>query len=518
MSTKKPIAADASIDAHQMSRRKFIGTLTATTIGATIVPAHVLGGPNRTPPSGKINVAYIGLGTQGLRQLGDLLNIPDVQVVAVCDPQLKSTGYLDWSPTGLRDQLRKLIGNDQWNPGGGGTIPGGLENAKEIVDAYYARNRPGQKLQGCRTYTDFRELFAQEQGLDAVQIMTPDHLHGVIAMAALKRNIAVTMHKPIANRLREGRKVIDLANRSNATTYLLPWDINGSMDLVMAWINQGAIGELKEIHNWSYRPVWPQYATLPAVTPPIPEGFDWNLWLGPEAERPYHPNYTNMVFRGWYDFGGGSMADMGHYSLWSVFEALQLAKPTVIDPCLSHVCGLRADGAAFKISNDYSFPYASSVRFKYPRGANRPAVDLVWYDGGMRPPVPPEFYDWKLEFPSEGMMFQGDKGTIMSGFRLEEPYLLSSGKPPPPKDPALADAKRPPGVLSFIEGVRKGQQVAGSFRQAWPLTEAVNLYAAALRANHILYYDADQMRVTNDDKANSYLDRTYRTGWEPENI
>ena len=142
----------------------------------------------------------------------------------------------------------------------------------------------------------------------------------------------------------------------------------------------------------------------------------------------------------------------------------------------------------------------------------------MWYDGGMRPPVPSEFYDWKLEFPSEGMMFQGDKGTIMAGFRLEEPYLLSSGKPPPPKDPALADAKRAPGVLRFIEGVKNGQQIAGSFRQAWPLTEAVNLYAAALRAKHILYYNADQMRVINDDKANSYLDRTYRAGWEPENI
>jgi len=518
MSTTTSDSANSTPKGEKIRRREFVGTLTAAAIGASIVPARVLGGPKRTAPSDRINVAYIGLGTQGLRQLGDLLNIPEVQVVAVCDPQRRPDGYRDWSPTGLRDQIRQLIGNDQWNPGGGGTIPGGLENGREIVDAYYARNRPGQKLGGCRTYTDFRELFAQEKGLDAVQIMTPDHLHGVIAMAALKRNLAVTMHKPIANRLREGRKVIDQALRSDAVTHLQPWDINGSMDQIMVWINQGAIGELQEVHNWTYRPVWPQYSTVPTQTPPAPEGFDWNLWLGPEADRPYHPNYTNMVFRGWYDFGGGSMADMGYYSLWSVFEALKLEKPTVIDPCLSHVCGFREDGMAFKISNDYSFPLASSVRFKYPRTAERPAVDLVWYDGGMRPAVPPQFYEWKREFPSEGMMFKGDQGIIMAGFRLEDPYLLSGGKPAAATDATRAVAARAPRVRRFIEGVRKSQQIAGSFRQAWPITEAVNLYAAALRANHLLYYDAERMKVTNDEKADSYLDRHYRAGWELEDI
>ena len=518
MSTTQADSANPTRETKKMSRRKFLGTLTAATLGASIVPARVLGGPKPTAPSERINVAYIGLGTQGLRQLGDLLNLPDVQVVAVCDPQRHAGAYLDWSPTGLRDQLRHLIGDDQWNPGGGSTIPGGLENGRDIVDAYYARNRPDQKLGGCRAYADFRELLAKESDLDAVQIMTPDHLHGVIATAALKRNLAVTMHKPISNRLREGRKVIDQALRAKVVTHLLPWDINGSMEPIMAWINQGAIGRLQEIHNWSYRPVWPQYSTVPTDRPPVPEGFDWNLWLGPEADRPYHPDYTNMVFRGWYDFGGGSMADMGHYSLWSVFEALKLEKPTVVDPCLSHVCGLKADGSAFKVRNDYSFPFASSVRFKYPGAAGRPAVDLVWYDGGMRPPVPPEFYEWKREFPSEGMMFKGDQGIIMAGFFLENPYLLSRSQPPPARDAARAEAARVPGVRRFIEGVKTNQQVAGSFRQAWPLTEAVNLYAAALRAGHRLDYDPERMKVTNDETADSYLDRHYRPGWELENI
>jgi hypothetical protein len=518
MNTTNPWSQQSTAQPDSIGRRRFIGNLTAATIGVSIAPSHVFGTADVPAPSERINVACIGMGTQGLRQLGDLLKIPEVQVVAVCDPQLKSAGYRDWSPTGLRDGIRKLIGNDTWTPSSGGTIPGGREDAKAIVDAFYAATRPGQTLGGCRTYTDFRELFAKEHGLDAVQVITPDHLHGLIAVAAMKRGIAISMHKPVANRLREGWKAIDLARRSDVVTHLIPWDANGSMDQVMAWIDGGAIGELREVHNWSFRPVWPQYSTIPTSSPPLPDGLDWDLWLGPEAERPYHPNYANMVFRGWYDFGGGSMADMGHYSLWSVFEALKLEKPTIIEPRLSHVCGLKDDGSAFMIRNDYSFPDACSVRFKYPRAQNRAAVDLVWHDGGMQPTVPQEFYDQGKEFPSEGMMFKGDKGTIMAGFWVDSPYVLSGegAVPIPAPVPRVSIGAR--GIKRFIEGVRKKEQIAGNFRQAWPITEAVNLYAAALRANKTLHYDANQMRVTNDATAGRYLDRSYRTGWELESI
>jgi hypothetical protein len=345
-------------------------------------------------------------------------------------------------------------------------------------------------------------------------------LHGIIAAAALKRNIAVSVHKPLSNRLLEGKKVVDLAFKSDVTTHLLPWDSNGEdMPKVMELINSGAIGKLKEVHNWSFRPVWPQYAKIPTETPKIPEGFEWDLWLGPEAVRPYHPHYTNMVFRGWYDFGGGSMADMGHYSLWSVFEALKLGKPTIIEPNFSHVCDIDEKGAAFKINNDFSFPYSSKVRFKYPAVEGRPAIDLVWYDGGMRPPVPKEFYDQGIEFPSEGMMFVGDKDIIMTrDFKAENPYLLSKGVKKSEEVSAAAGAVKVPGIKRFIDGVKAGKQIDGSFRQAWSITEAVNLYAAALRSHKTLVYDANTMKITNDKKANDYLKRDYRKGWSLDEI
>jgi len=494
-----------------MNRRTFVGGISTAAVGLTIVPSTVLGG-RHTAPSDKINLAYIGLGTQGLRQLPDIIQIPDVRISAVCDPQRKAINYYDWSPTGLRDQMRKLIGNPNWNTGGNNTIPGGLDNGKEIVDAYYTKTGQNYK---CNAYTDFRELFEKEKDLDAVQVMTPDHLHGLIATAALKRDIAVTVHKPLANRLMEGKKVVDLANKSKATTHLMPWDSNGpDMPKIMEWIDNGVIGELQEVHNWSFRPVWPQYSEIPTETPKVPEGFDWNLWVGPEAARPYHPHYTNMVFRGWYDFGGGSMADMGHYSLWTVFETLKLGKPTIIEPNFSHVCDINDKGAAFKINNNFSFPFASSCRFKYPAVNDRPAIDLVWYDGGMRPPVPKEFYEQGVEFPSEGMMFVGTKDTILTrGFHVRDPYILSKGVKQTKEVSAAAGAVKIPGVQRFVEGIKAGKQIDGGFRQAWPITEAVNLYAAALRSHKTLMYDAHTMNITNDKKANEYLDRNYRKGW-----
>ena len=137
-----------------------------------------------------------------------------------------------------------------------------------------------------------------------------------------------------------------------------------------------------------------------------------------------------MVFRGWYDFGGGSMADMGHYSLWSVFNALQLTSPTIIEPNLSHVCAMH-DPVPYEIKNDFSFPMASSVRFKYPANGSRPPVDLCWYDGGMRPPIPTELLEENKELPEEGMMFVGDKGKILAGFNIQNPQIISGNKMQP---------------------------------------------------------------------------------------
>ncbi|MFL5808793.1 MAG: gfo/Idh/MocA family oxidoreductase, partial [Flavisolibacter sp.] len=338
---------------------------------------------------------------------------------------------------------------------------------------------------------------------------------------AMKRGKHVLMHKPVSNRLIEGKKVVQMAREHpKLITHLIPWDSNGSMDTVMAWINAGAIGTLTEVHNWTNRPVWPQYPELPTDKPAVPPGFNWDLWLGPESDRPYHPNYTNMVFRGWYDFGGGSMADMGHYSLWTVFNALQLTSPTVVEPHRSHFCEFNGP-VPFRVNNNFSFPMASTVRFRYPANGKRGPVDLFWYDGGMRPEVPDELANENKELPEEAMMFVGDKGKILAGFNVEDPQIISGIKmeKPPAENKQRDQVQLTSAALPlFVQACKTGKQYPGNFVEAEHLTEAVNLYAVALRTNKTLKYDAANMKITNVAEANAYMDRSYRKGWEPGSI
>jgi len=505
------------------NRRNFLGTA-AGAAAFTILPRHVLGGPNTVPPSDKITLAYIGTGTQGLREMMNLLPVPEIQIVAVCDPSRDAVGYRDWDKNSLTNSIRRTIGKPDWKPGGDNTIPGGREPARNIIETYYANQRAKDNFKSVTAYADFRELLEKEKDLSAVKIMTPDHLHGVISMAAMRRGKHVILHKPIANRLAEAKRVIETARAKGVATHFMPWDSNGSMEQVLAWINDGAIGNLREIHNWTNRPVWPQYATLPTDTPPVPPGFDWDLWLGPEAVRPYHPHYTHMVFRGWYDFGGGSMADMGHYSLWTVFNALELAGPTSIEPMLTHQQVI-TDSVSTTVKNDFSFPTASIVRFKYPGRGSRPAVDLIWYEGGMKPPTPEELEEDRKELPAEAMMFVGDKGKILAGFRVENPRLIPERRMKPYNipEPPPRRGQREPGQLSaglrqWMQACKGGTQSPASFLKAGPISEAVNLYAVALRTGKKLQYDAGSGKITNVPDANQYLSREYRKGWDPETV
>jgi hypothetical protein len=352
-----------------------------------------------------------------------------------------------------------------------------------------------------------------------VKIMTPDHLHATIAIAAMKKGKHVTMHKPIANRLDEARKVIETARQTKVATHFIPWDYQGSMDQVMQWIKGGAIGKLRAVHNWSNRPVWPQYQTLPQERPPVPEGLDWDRWLGPATDRPYSPQYTNAVFRGWYDFGGGSIADMGHYSLWVVFRTLKLGAPVSVEATISSACTL-VDQVSTKIKNDYSFPLASTIRFKFPARAEFGPVDLWWHDGGMKPPTPEELYEDNQELTPEGMMFVGDKGKILAGFHIDEPHLIPEkkmkahkGQKPTPRSDNDRDEQR--GLNAWVAACRGGKEDEASFLHAGPISEAFNLGAIACRVGgKRLEWDAQNMKITNVPDANKYLVREYRKGWE----
>jgi predicted dehydrogenase len=487
-----------------------------------IVPRHVLGGPGVVPPSEKITLACIGFGTQAIRELGPILASPDVQIVAVCDVEKDGVNYLEWGKGEMRNTIRRLIENPTWRENFPHP-PGGRDVGKEIVETYYAKQRGKDKFKGCATYVDFRELLEKEKDVTAVKVMTPDHTHAAISIAALKKKMNVISHKPLANRALEGRAVIEAARANKVATHFLPASEGTEQKKALDMVKNGAIGTLREIHNWSMRPVWPQFATLPTDRPPIPEGFDWTLWLGPSVDRPYHPNYTHTTFRSWYEFGGGSIADMGHYSLWPIFQMLELDSPISVESTPSHDCAA-SDHVCRRIKNDYSFPTACTVRMRFAPKGSRGGLDIFWYDGGIKPPVPEELMAENKELAEEGMLFVGDKGKILGGFLSENPQLIPESKMrsyrevnklPEPAADANSRQGRAGREVGWITAFKGGPASYGDFLLAGPICDAFNLAAISLRlGGRRLMWDSAAAKITNVSEANKLLSREYRPGWE----
>jgi hypothetical protein len=505
----------------EINRRRFLGYTAASTAAFSLAPRHVLGGAPQVPPSEKLTVALIGCGTQGLSELVGMLQNPELQVVAVCDPNKESTDYVEWGKDSIRRTLAAALNEPEWRKSAGG-CPGGREVARELIEQFYAKQQAADGFKGCIAYADFRELLDNARGIDAVKVMTPDHLHATVAIAAMKKGKHVLMHKPLANRVREARWVIETARRTQVATHFLPASAGERIRTVAKWITAGAIGSLREVHNWSNRPVWPQYTQLPTDRPSVPKGFDWDLWLGPSQPRPYHPHYTHAVFRGWYEFGGGPVADMGHYSLWPVFQEFALDAPFAVESTPSHACTL-VGNVSTKIQNDFAFPLACTIRFKFAAKGDRPALDLFWYDGGMKPRTPEELEAEHKELPAEGMMFVGDKGKIMGGFLGEDARIIPEQKSqafwastslPKPASSEEPTARRDRNA-SWIRAFKGGEPTYGNFLIAGPISEAFNLGAVSLRlGGKRLLWDAASARITNLPGAEKYLTREYRPGWE----
>jgi predicted dehydrogenase len=520
--------ADHSTSSPAISRRDLLraGGAAAAAATFTIVPRHVLGGAGFVAPSEKITLACVGFGTQAIREIGGILASPDVQVVSVCDVEKDGAHYLEWGKNGLRDGLRRLLGIPTWREGVD-HVPGGRDVGKEVVETYYAKQRGKEHYKGCTTYVDFRDLFEKEKDVTAVKIMTPDHTHATIALAALKKGLNVLVHKPLANRLLEARAVIETARSKGLATHFIPASQGAGQKQAIDLVKSGAIGTLREIHNWSMRPMWPQYATIPTETPAIPTGFDWKLWLGPSLDRPYHPAYTHTNFRGWYEFGGGSLADMGHYSLWPIFQLLELDSPVSVESTPSHVCTISGN-VCERIKNDYSFPAACTIRMRFAAKNGRPPLDIFWYDGGVKPPVPEELMAENQELEEEGMLLLGDKGKILGGFHAEDPHLIPEERmrayrkannlpEPAPRQRGAGRRRGDPSArnAAWIAAFKGGPTSYGDFQLAGPISDAVNLASISLRlGGRRVLFDSAAARITNISEANKLLTREYRPGWE----
>ncbi len=289
---------------------------------------------------------------------------------------------------------------------------------------------------------------------------------------------------------------------------------NESAPMIAEWIAAGAIGPVREVHNWSSRPFWPQgMVEPPAGTPSVPEGFDWNLWLGPAAPRPYHPAYTHAVFRGWYDFGTGALGDMGHYSFHQIFEILKLGSPQTVEATRSQYWSIKDYGSRKEI-NRLSYPRASLIHWEFPARGEMPPLTLHWYDGGLRPQLLKELEADGEAMPDEGLLLVGDAGKILAGFSGANPRLIPKAK--------MGGFKQPPQTLprpieeldQFIRACRGGPVSDANFEKAYPFAETILLGTIALRVDKKLAWDSAKAEFTNSPEANALKFRKNREGWE----
>ncbi len=459
-----------------ISRRSFLGGLSAAT-AFTIVPRHVLGGEGNVAPSDKTTLAGIGVGGQGLQNMQAFLEFPEIQVVAVCDVNRESGGYLSWNWTQGKEQRTA-----------------GREPARRLVDEHYAKQRESGTYRGCRAYSDFRELLAKED-VDAVMVATPDHTHAVITMAALKKGKHVYCEKPLTYSVAEARQVAEAARKAGVATQLgNQGQASEEARLTCEFIWDGAIGGVHEVQVWSSARfwAWPEWDGRPPETPPVPDGLDWDLWLGPAPERPYHPAYHPWVWRNWWDFGTGLLGDLGCHKLSTVFKALKLGHPTSIEASSTKL-------------NPETYPLGVIARFEFPARGDMPPVTLHWYDGGLKPAYPKD-----LE-PNRGMgdvTYLGDKGTLMGHRIIPESKMKTYGKPPQRLPRSVGHYKE------WVDACRGGPPAGANFvDHAGLLTEVCMLGNVALRAGKKLAWDGPNLRVTNDEAANGFLQREYRSGW-----
>jgi predicted dehydrogenase len=498
---------------NALSRRRFLAGASAAAAAVTIVPRHVLGGAKFVAPSNKINLAYIGCGTQGLRQLMPALEKPEINVVAVCDPNRKSDDYPEWGRHELNNKIAKFLDEPAWAKDARGGLCG-REVGQEVVSRYYAKQKRSGTATSCRAYEDFRELLEKEKDLDAVYNMTPEHLHGVVVARSMRKGKHVITHKPMANVLQEVRTLRDLARETGVATHLFCSAGLTSSPTIAEWINSGVIGQVREVHNWSSRPFWPQGMTeRPSETPRVPDGFNWDLWLGPAAERAYHPAYTHAVFRGWYDFGTGALGDMGHYSFHQIFEILKLGSPVSVEASRSQYWKI-ADYTWHKQVNTVSYPRASLIRWEFPARGGMLPVAVHWYDGGLRPPVPPELEQDGEELAEEGLLFVGERGKLLGDFMGGQPRLIPKERMRDFKEPAQTLPRPIDELDQFIRACRGGQASDASFEAAYPFAESILLGTIALRVNKKLRWDTVKFEFANSKEANELKSRKNRAGWE----
>ena len=471
------------------SRRNFIkhGTLAASSF--FIVPRYVLGGNGFTSPSDKINIAGIGVGGKGTSDLWYASNEGKENVVALCD-----------------------------------------------VDKGNISSKSRSRFPKANFYQDYRVMFDKQKDIDAVTISSPDHVHALQALAAMDEGVHVYVQKPLTHNIKEARMLTETAREKKIVSQMGNQGAsNSGMRKVQEWFDAGLIGEVDEVFVWTNRPVWPQGIPVPKSDgSPVPEGLDWDLWLGPAPKINYTNAYHPFNWRGWWAYGTGALGDMGCHLIDVPFRTLGLHYPKAVECSVGQVF--------IKMWNPEYIPEgcppSSSVTLDFAAtDKNKIPLKMRWLDGGIRPPHPdliPANDSLGTPDSSNGVMMIGSKGIITTGVYGFTPKLYRKGE-----EVVEFDTSNQPGnefghQSKWIDACKAGfnssehKALTSSFDYSGPMTETVLMGNIAIRSymekksglgnafpgRKKLLWDGDAMKITNYEDANKYVTRDYRKGWE----
>jgi len=436
------------------NRRKFLGTSTAVAAGLAFPYIAPVRGNNK-----KLNLVVIGIGGRGRKDIGLAREVADI--IGLCDA--------NWDNRSMK----------------------------------VFKDNPEAKR-----YKDYKKMFDElEDRIDGVIIATPDHWHYHLAKYAMERGKHVYVEKPLTHSIWESRELMKLANKTGLVTQMgNQGHTYAGTRLIREWLEEGVIGDVKEVHCWTNRPTkWGLDAgkNRPKEVDEIPSTLDWDLWLGPAPERPFNEAYLPSKWRTWWDFGTGALGDMGCHILDASFWALQLGIPDSIE----------ADTTKF---NDETIPQKSTIEYRFPSRVGLPAVKLTWFDGARIPPRP-KHLEKNRKWPPEdhsGQLYIGSKASIVSDTYAKTARIIPESKMRevlrkkiPQKYPRISHGSP---QKEWVQAIQDKTQPGSSFKYSTALTEMVLLGNLAIRSKKKVRWKADEMRDPKNSSADKYIRREYR--------